>query len=455
VADIPDVAIEASSKTRLSRQVLELAWPVMISMGMVTAFTLTDAFWVGKLGPDALAAVAPAQFASWILWSLGSVLEVGIPSLVARAVGAGERARAIRAAAAGIQLAVLIAIPVALFALPFSNVIFRFVGTPPTVTEMGVTYLSVLLWGSIFLFVILSLESTLRAAGDTKTPMMITIVSLGINFILDPLLILGVGPFPQWGVMGAAIATVISEAIGLGAYVVVFARGRARVSPARRDLQRIEPAIWRKILRIGIPGAFNAFLFVVVYLVLSNVVARYGNPALAVLGVGNRLESVNYLIATGFSVSASTLVGQYLGAKRPDLAERAAWLSTLYSVIFTGVVGAVYFIFPGPIFGLFTRDPATLAEGIRFLTIIALCQVWMGVEIPIFGAFTGAGSTGSPVAISATISLLRIPLAYLFALTLATGTLGVWWVMTLTCVLRGALLAAWFRRGRWKAAKIW
>jgi putative MATE family efflux protein len=248
---------------------------------------------------------------------------------------------------------------------------------------------------------------------------------------------------------------VLSQFAGILAYVVYFASGRGRIRPHGVDLRVAHPRVWTRILRIGLPGGLNAFLFTVVYIFLSNALARFGNVPLAVLGVGNRLESINYLIAHGFSVAASTLVGQYLGAGRSGRAERAAWMSALYSALFTGTMGAIFIIFPERIFGIFTTDPDTLAEGVRFLRIIGLSQLWMGVDIAIYGAFVGAGSTVPPMAISSVISVLRVPLAYLAAFSMGGGVTGVWWMISITAIVRGALLAWWFRLGRWKEAKVW
>ncbi len=439
----------------LARRVFALAWPVMIAMGLGTLYSLVDAYWIGRLGPTALAALSPAHFAAWILWALGAAIEMGIPALVARAVGAGDLDRARRAVAGGLQLALVMGVIVAVVSRAVCRATFDFVGAAPEVSALGEAYLSVLLWGSAAIFVFMAFESVLRAAGDTRTPMFLSVVMLSVNAALDPFLILGWGPFPRWGVTGAAIATVIAHLVGVSAYVLYIARGRTPLRPTWHQIRRPAPAIWGRLLRVGTPGSFNAGLFTLVYLFLSNVVATLGNAPLAVLGVGNRLESINYLIANGFSIAASTMVGQSLGAGDTRLAERAAWMAALQSAIFTGTVGLAFLVFAEPVFGLFSDDVAIVTEGARFLRILALCQLWMGVEIAVFGAFTGAGNTLPPGIISSALSLIRIPLGYLLAFRLELGPVSIWWMLTITSALRGILLAVWFRRGRWKRAGAW
>jgi putative MATE family efflux protein len=212
---------------------------------------------------------------------------------------------------------------------------------------------------------------------------------------------------------------------------------------------RPSPPLLASMARIGTPPAVSSLLFSVVYLFLSNVMARFGTIALAALGIGNRLESISYLTAGGFGVAASTLVGQNLGAALPRRAERAAWTATAIIVVLTGIYSVLLFCFAEGFVRVFTSDPRVIVEAARFVRILSFCQAFMGVEIVLQGAFGGAGDTLPPTLISVPISLLRIPLAYLLALPLGFGPGAIWWLLSVSCLIRGLLLGLWFRRNRW------
>lgn len=376
----------------LNRDVLTLAWPVMIAMALTTILSLIDAFWLGRLGTDALAAIAPAQFASWLLWTLGAIIETGLPALVAQAVGAADWQRARRGAATAAQTALVLGVLLAAAADPFARFLFGFVGVEPHLAAAGTAYLRILFWGSALLFVFLSLEGALRATGDARTPMWFSASMVLSNMVLDPLFIFGWGPFPAGGVAGAAWATVTSQLLAVTAFLVYQSR-RADPILTMSALKRVDVTSTIRLLSVGIPGGATAGLFTVVYIVLAIVVGRMGETPLAVLGVGNRLESINYLIASGFTVSASTLVGNAVGRADVARAAAAAWRSTAFAALFTGAVGLAFFVWPRVIFGWFSSDPLVIEEGARFLRILALCQMWTGMESAVFGAFAGAGRT--------------------------------------------------------------
>ncbi|MCA9750690.1 MAG: hypothetical protein KC591_00745, partial [Gemmatimonadetes bacterium] len=203
-------------------------------------------------------------------------------------------------------------------------------------------------------------------------------------------------------------------------------------------------------VRIGTPTAAVGILFSVVYLLISKLTESFGAPALAALGIVNRLESVNYLTSAAMGMGVAAMVGQNLGARQPDRAERVADRGAALITLTTGVVGGLYLLVPEFFVRLFTEDPAAIAESVNFLRIVAISQIFMGWELVYGQAFTGAGDTLPPMHISVWMSVLRVPLAWWFADHTSGGLDGVWWVISLTCILRGILVAGWFRVGRWK-----
>jgi putative MATE family efflux protein len=211
--------------------------------------------------------------------------------------------------------------------------------------------------------------------------------------------------------------------------------------------------VWR-ILRIGIPASSAWILFSVVYLFLNKIVALFGTEAIAALGIGNRMESLSFHACMGFSIAASTLVGQNLGAQKPERSAQAAWQSAGIAVLITGLVGVMFFAFPKYIASFFISDPRVIGITIWYLKIVALSQIFMALEIVLEGAFAGAGNTIPPMTVSIAGSLARIPLAYLMAVHWGMGIIGVWWAITSTSIVKGIVLTYWFSRGRWKTQKI-
>jgi putative MATE family efflux protein len=293
-----------------------------------------------------------------------------------------------------------------------------------------------------------------RAAGDTRTPTIIGSVTVVINMILDPLLIFGLGPFPELGVSGAALATGVSVTISTAWVLTKLLRGHAGFSMAGFLEYRPDVRESLKIARIGLPIASQQFVFVAVYWFLIKIVHEFGSEAAAAMGVGNRMESFSYLICMGFSVAASTMVGQNLGARKPDRAARCAWGSVGIAVGVTFVVSILFLTIPRQIASIFTDNPVVLEIAIDYLIILGISQSAMAIEIVLEGAFGGAGDTIPPMLVMIPGSLARVPLAYVLAFTLGMGINGVWWTLTITSIAKAIVLALWFYRGRWKHKEV-
>lgn len=454
----------------ITSTLLRLAWPVFISMLLHTLFNLVNAAWVGRLGPGPLAAVTTSIFATWTLIGGAEMVATGLIALVARHIGAGEPERAGHAAGQGILLACGLGLLTALASRHVPAALFHSLNTPADVTSDGIRYLQPLLLFSLPIFLMITLEGILRAQGDTRTPMRVTLIAVGVNLVLDPFLIFGWGPFPTLGVAGAATATLISQTLGTILFARHFRRRRSvsstsyAVSPSPASprpaaallprMGRPDPAVLLKILRIGAPRTLSTILFSVVYLLLSKVAAELGTGPLAILGVGNRLESISYLTGSALATAASALVGQNLGAGQPERALESARLATRAGALVTGLIGLLFFVLGRQMFQAFTDDPEIYRQGGDYMKVLALCQPFMGVEIALFGSFAGAGYTLAPTWISVGINLLRIPLAFWVSLSLGLGLMGLVWVLSLTCAARALLLLVLYRRRRWLLATL-
>ena len=438
----------------VGRTLFLLAWPVIAAEGIHTAFHLVDIAWVGPLGAWATGAIMTSMFTLWMAFSLANLVVTGLQAQVSRAVGAGDRARAGHAVAQGLYLCVALGLVVAVVGWACARGLFTLLGTDPRTAEAGGAYLRIMAVGSPAVFLYHTAGSVMRACGNTRTPMKVTAWALLANAILSPFLIFGWGPFPELGVPGSGIATVICMAGAFVAYVWL-ALGRHPDLPLETaSLRRIDLAMMAALARVGAPYAAIGVLFSVVYLYYAHLASAFGAAPLAVLGIGNRLESITYLTAEGFAVATATFVGQNLGAGAAARAERGAWRAIGYMGIVGVGLSILFIALPGPLLGLFTRDAEAIRIGIPYLRVLGLCQFFTAIEGVVGGGFAGSGDTVPPMAVHVSFALVRLPLAWWAVRVLGMGLMGIAWTMSLTCIIRGAILAGWFRRGTWKSRRL-
>lgn len=446
----------------VSRALFHLALPLMGAMFLETSFNIVNAIWVGRTGTTSFAAVNLSSFAIWMLFALAGIVTTGTNAVVAQRLGAAagrpeELEGARLAGALGIRSAILLGVVQAAVVLVGGRWLLRaMAGGSPDVealVDLGYAYLAFL-----FLFAPVhcaneAISSVLRAYGDTRTPMKVYAIGFSVNFLLDPFLILGWGPFPRLDILGAAIATNVSILLVLVMYTVLLARGRLVYRLPEAPPARLDRPLLRRIVSIGLPPSLASVVFCLVYMLLTPIIGHFGPEALAALGIGHRVEGISYLVCYGFSLAAVTLVGQNIGAGREDRAEQAAWTAAGVVAVFTTLVGFTFWFSPGPLASLFTHDPEVHRMAVEYLRIIALSQVFMGVAIVLDGAFAGAGRTLPPTLVSVPTALARVPVAYVAALQWNVGLAGVWWAICSLTVLRGAVTLTLFRLGLWRGGR--
>ena len=438
----------------IARTVFSLAMPVVLMMFMEFALSSTDYFWVGKLGAVAQDAVTTSMVMVWTMFAVISVIAIGVTALVSRHIGGNRPEKAAFYTRQGLVMAVFIGTVIMIGGWLLSPAMLRFMGTSEATFPLALPYMRINFLFAIAFFLMETPYAVFRAAGDTRTPTMIGISTVIVNLLLDPLLIFGWGPIPAMGVKGAALATGISV-IGAVVWVLIkLFRGDAGFPVTRTDGFRPEIREMLRIGKIGLPIASQQFIFVAVYWFLIKIVHEFGPTAAAAMGIGNRMESFSYLVCMGFSVAASTMVGQNLGAGKPDRAAKCAWASVGSAIGVTLIVSILFLTIPRQISGVFTDNPEALAIATDYLIILGLSQMTMAIEIVLEGAFGGAGDTIPPMLVSVPGSIARIPLAYLLAFTFDWGINGVWWTLTITTTIKAAVLAYWFSRGRWKLKEI-
>jgi putative MATE family efflux protein len=406
-------------------------------------FGLIDAMWVGRLiGPAALAAVSTAGFYTWILLSLGEMVEVGLIAVAARRHGEGLPDRAARVAAAAVLYAVAAGIVVSGTGLAVADAMFRFMGVPREVAALGHEYLSTWLLGGPLVFGFFAIEATFRAAGDTRTPMLLLVTSVLLSLTLDPLLIAGIGPFPRLGVEGAALASVMVR--GGGFLIGVGIALRRGLLPLRTPDWRSVPTL----LRIGAPMSLAGVLLSFIYIWLTRFTAQFGTPALAALGVGHKIEGLGFIAISGLGLSAAALVGQNLGARQEERARQGVRLTILYCLVVTVPTALAFVLIPERLVAMFTTDPGVIEDGSLYLRIIAFAQIGQTFEIVFEGALAGAGYTLWPMLIGTVFTAIRIPLAAWWSHPL--GLFGIWLALSLTAISRGIANTYFWLRGTWR-----
>ncbi len=418
------------------------------------ALSVTDFFWVGRLGTPEQDAIVSSMIVTWTAFSVISIIVTGLTALISRAIGAKDEAKAAYVFRQGIHTAIVVAAVFVTIGFILAPGILKFMKASPVVLGYGTSYLRILFFAVFMFFINDAFGAAFRATGDTKSPTIAMASGTALNIVLDPILIFGVGPFPRMGVSGAALATIISVFLSLVIFLILIFKDR--LGFPLTGIFRIKPdfQLIGKIFKIGLPISVQNLTFVGVYWFLIQIVHHYGDAAGAAMGVGNRMEALSFLTSFGFSTAASTMVGQNLGAKKPERAARCAY-GTLFIFIAETVVISIFFIsIPSTIARAFSSDPAVIAIAVDYLIILGLSQLFMGIEIILEGAFSGAGDTVPPMTVSITGSLLRLPIAYFLCFVLDVGINGVWWSLTVTSVLKALVILYWFSRGHWKLKEI-
>jgi len=431
----------------LRATILRVALPAVASSLLMTLFASVDAFWVGtKIGAAGLAAVSTSLFWIWMIVSLAEMTGIGLTAVAARRYGELRPLEAARLAGDAVVFSILLGALVGFVGGRNVSALFRIMGTPTEVTALGSAYLKTYLFGTPLIYGFFAVDAAFRASGDTRTPFILLLTSVAITLVLDPVLMLGVGPFPRLGIAGAAIATIATR----GAACVMGFTIAARRGLLRLGRVRLESIV--AVCRVGLPTAITGMSFSLIYVFLTRTTTLFGTPALAALGIGHRVESWLFMIGVGFGAATAAIVGQNLGAGRPDRAERAGWMATAFCSSLGVIAFVLELTFPRQFAGLFTNDLTVISEAAKYLRIVAVSQLAVCAEIVLEGALGGAGDTVPPMLASTAITASRVPLAAWSANR--WGSAGIWWVISLTAIGRGVAMAVLWGRGGWRRRSV-
>jgi putative MATE family efflux protein len=440
-------AIVGLTHDPLGATIRRVALPAVASTLLMTVFATVDALWVGRfVGPRALAAVSTSLFWIWLIIAVAEMVSVGLTAVAARRHGERRHEEAARSVGDALCYAVVLGVVVAVVGKFFVDDMFALMRTPADVTELGRAYLGTYFLAAPLLFGFFAVDAAFRASGDTRTPFLLLAGSVAVTLILDPVLILGLGPAPALGVVGAAIATIATRAVVCVLGVIVLMRRRMVI------FGRPRPAVWLAVSKVGLPIAITGVTFSLIYVAVTRTTTQFGTPALAAIGIGHRVESWIYMASVGFGAAAAAIVAQNLGAGLVDRARRTGWITAGYASV-PGIVLAVASLFVADdLARMFTTDPAVVAEGTRYLRIAAVSNLVIACEIVLEAAMGGAGYTFPPMLTSTALTASRIPLAAWAAVH--WGTSGIWWTISATAAARGVAMVALWRTGRWSRTSV-
>jgi putative MATE family efflux protein len=440
----------------LNRTIVTLALPSMLENLLVSAVFISDTFLIGHLkDPAALAAVGISGSYLFIANGLFMALSIGSMALVSRAYGERNLAQAKRMSGQSVSLAVVFAFLCMIVLIPLTGPFLGLLINDPEVIRQGTLYIQLVLSTSIVAFPLQVMTGAMRATGDTRTPMYITLIMNVINIVLAATLIFGFGPIPSLRIAGAGAATAVARAAGSLMALYVMSRGMSRLRVTLRDM-----IVWnwedvKRIWRIAVPSMIDSIIQRVGFITFTGIVASLGTAVMAANQIANTIESLAFLPAFGLSVATSAIVGQALGARNPSIADLATRRSALLALAIMTFTGLCAVIFGGTIAAMFGASPEILGLATLAVQLSALEQPFIALQNIFGGAFRGAGDTRSPMIVSLVgVFFFRITAVYLLAVVLRMGLAGVWIGTAIDWAGRSAVMYALYRRGKWKALKI-
>lgn len=437
----------------LHRNIRHLALPMVLEMGVLNVSQILDALWIGKLGSAALAAVTISAAIRWVVNSMANGLGIAGMAVVARRIGARDRTAAGHAVSQTLLLGIAISALLSGLGFAFARPALVLLGAEPEVLPLAVSYLRITLGGLFVLVLQYATNSMLRGAGEARLAMLVLFVHTAVTVVSERALIFGWGPCPALGIAGAAWGNVLGLSAGVLLQAVILLSGKARICVNPTDM-RPDPRMMSQILRIALPSMAQMTLRSASRLIVVGLVGLYGTFAVAAYGVANRLLLIATVPAFGLANAAGTLVGQNLGARKPERAERNAWWVSVYAAVYIAIVAVLLLIFARPLIVLFDPTPQVVDMGAECLRFVTPALIPAAVGLVLARAFGGAGDTTPPMVINLlTLWGLEVTFAFGLAHGLGLDLRGIWWGRSVAQLANGALFVLWFRRGGWKRRK--
>lgn len=436
------------------RAILLLSIPMVLEMMMESVFAVADIFFVSKLGPEAVATVGITESMMTILYAVAMGLSMGTTAIISRRIGEKNRKAASVAAVQSILIGILVSVPVSALGIFFSHELLGLMGASETIINEMYTYTMIMMGGNLVIMLLFIINAVFRGAGDAAISMRVLWFANLLNIVLDPILIFGFGPIPALGISGAAIATTGARGLAVIYQFWMLAGKNGRIRIKRRDLQ-LNLEVMNKLVRVSMGGIGQFLIATASWLGMVRIIAEFGSTALAGYTIAIRIVMFSLLPSWGMSNAAATLVGQNLGAGKPDRAERSAWICGFVNTAFLILLGISFYLFSDFLIRLFTPEVDVIAVGAKALKIIAIGYLFYGMGMVMVQAFNGAGDTVTPTWLNfICFWLIEIPLGWFLAMNTGFDENGVFWAIVVAESIFG-ILGMWiFSKGKWKEKEV-
>ena len=438
----------------IRRAIFMLSVPMVLEMMMESIFFLVDAYFVSSLGANAIATVGLTESVLTLVYAIAIGLSMGVTAIVARRIGEKDVPGASQTAVQSIFLGIAVAILVSIIGILFPKEILGLMGGEPELIAEGYKYTQVLLGGNVTIMLLFLINAVFRGAGDASVAMRVLIFSNLLNIILDPMLIFGFGPIPAFGVQGAAIATTIGRGSAVIFQLLILFYGWSKIKVTFKDLV-LRAEIMMNLIKVSLGGIGQFIIGTSSWVFLMRIMAEFGSEVLAGYTIAIRVLMFTLMPSWGMSNAAATLVGQNLGAQKPERAEQSVWKTGKYNAYFMLGVSLFYLLFAEAIIRIFSTETLVVEYGALSLRVIAAGYVFYAYGMVIIQSFNGAGDTKTPTIINFfCFWVFQLPFAYLAALVFEWGAMGVFLAITFAEILIAVIGIIWFRKGSWKSVKV-
>lgn len=438
----------------LRRAIFMLAIPMVLEMLMESVFALVDILYVSRISVNAVATIGLTESVITLVYAVAIGLSMAATAIVARRVGQKDLKGASQVAVQVIFLGVFVASVVSVIGIIYAKEILALMGAEPDLIAEGYGYTQILLGGNVTIMLLFLINAVFRGAGNASVAMWALVLSNGLNIILDPMFIFGFGPIPAYGVEGAAIATTIGRGTAVFFQLAILFYGYSKIKIRVKDLV-LRTTVMLNLIKVSLGGIGQFLIGTSSWIFLMRIMSEFGSEVLAGYTIAIRVMMFTMMPAWGLANAAATLVGQNLGANHPERAEQSVYKTARYNAIFMGIVSVIYLIFAPQIIQIFSTTPEVVEYGSLCLRILASGYVFYGYGMVIIQSFNGAGDTKTPTYINFfCFYVFQLPFAYLIAVILGFGPIGVFWAITSAEVMIAIIGILWFKKGRWKTVQV-